>query len=164
MPLSALTSTTARYEEAGFAKLVDASATMGADLTSSSRLQGGKQNWLPLCVQLDGSVVIWHVLDWLPTACCSYGARSKNENRACQLPINQGTSNNNNEQLARANRNKKPTHQHQHQHQHHAYITHHTPLGTPALGTRGTRTKTNIGPITKQNRNPALQTRYQGPN
>ena len=32
MPLSALTSTTARYEKAGFAKPVDASATMGADL------------------------------------------------------------------------------------------------------------------------------------
>jgi hypothetical protein len=35
MPLSALTSTTASSKKAGFAKLVDASATMGADLTSS---------------------------------------------------------------------------------------------------------------------------------
>jgi hypothetical protein len=32
-PLSALTSTTARYEKAGFAKPVDASATTGANLT-----------------------------------------------------------------------------------------------------------------------------------
>jgi hypothetical protein len=30
--ISALTSTTARHEKAGFAKLVDASATMGANL------------------------------------------------------------------------------------------------------------------------------------
>jgi hypothetical protein len=32
MSLSALPSTTARYEKAGFAKLVDAGATMGANL------------------------------------------------------------------------------------------------------------------------------------
>ena len=37
MPLSALTSTTAKYEEAGFAKLIDASATMGANLALARR-------------------------------------------------------------------------------------------------------------------------------
>jgi hypothetical protein len=35
---------TARYEKAGFAKPVDASATIGADLALARR----KQNWLPL--------------------------------------------------------------------------------------------------------------------
>ena len=78
MPLSALTSTTARYEKARFAKLVDASSvTMGANLAPRK-----VKKKAAAVVQLDGSVLIWHMLDWLPTACCLYGARSKNENRA----------------------------------------------------------------------------------
>jgi hypothetical protein len=28
-------------------------------------------------VQLDGSVLIWHMMDWFLTACCLYGARLK---------------------------------------------------------------------------------------
>jgi hypothetical protein len=33
-------------------------------------------------VQLDGSVLIWHMMDWFSTACCLYGARSKSEGRS----------------------------------------------------------------------------------
>jgi hypothetical protein len=32
-------------------------------------------------VQLAGSVLIWHMIEWFSTACCLYGARSKNENK-----------------------------------------------------------------------------------
>jgi hypothetical protein len=31
-------------------------------------------------VQLDGSVLIWHMIDWLSMACCLYGAHQKNGN------------------------------------------------------------------------------------
>jgi hypothetical protein len=51
---------------------------MGANL-ALARL---KKKLAAAAVQLDGSVLIWHMIDWLPTACCLYGARSKNENRA----------------------------------------------------------------------------------
>jgi hypothetical protein len=30
-------------------------------------------------VQLDGSVLIWHMIEWFLTACCKYRARSKSE-------------------------------------------------------------------------------------
>jgi hypothetical protein len=36
-------------------------------------------------VQLDGSVLIWHMIDWFSTACCLYGARSKNEHALYSL-------------------------------------------------------------------------------
>jgi hypothetical protein len=70
--------TTARYEKAGFAKLVDASATMGANLALA-----GLKKMAAAVVQLGGSVLIWHMIEWFSMACCLYlyAARSKNENR-----------------------------------------------------------------------------------
>jgi hypothetical protein len=53
MPLSALTSTTARYKKAGFAKLVDASATVGANLALARFFF-----FAAAVVQLGGSVLI----------------------------------------------------------------------------------------------------------
>jgi hypothetical protein len=37
----------------------------------------------PAVVQLAGSVLIWHMTERVLTACCLYGARSKNGNRPC---------------------------------------------------------------------------------
>jgi hypothetical protein len=59
MPLSALTSTTASSsKKAGFAKPVDASAAMGADLALASS-QGKKTKLAAAVVQLGGSVLIF---------------------------------------------------------------------------------------------------------
>jgi hypothetical protein len=41
----------------------------------------GKKKLAAAVVQLDGSVFIWHMIDWFSTACFLYGARLKNENR-----------------------------------------------------------------------------------
>jgi hypothetical protein len=71
MPLSALTSTTARYEKAGFAKLVDASATRVL-IWRSPLASPGKTKLAAAVVQLDGPVLIWHMFDWVSTACCLY--------------------------------------------------------------------------------------------
>jgi hypothetical protein len=37
------------------------------------------QNLAAAAVQLDGSVLDLHMIEWLSTACCLYAARSKNE-------------------------------------------------------------------------------------
>jgi hypothetical protein len=73
-PLSALTSITARYEKAGFAKLVDASVTLGANLTLARREE---EKNAAAVVQLNGSFLIWHMIDWFSTACCIWGAFKK---------------------------------------------------------------------------------------
>jgi hypothetical protein len=53
---------------------------MGANLALARQTK----IWLPLSsiVQLDGSVLIWHMIEWVSTACCLYGARSKSEGRS----------------------------------------------------------------------------------
>jgi hypothetical protein len=51
---------------------------MGANLA----LARWKKNLAAAVVQLDGSVLTWHMIEWFSTACCLYAARSKNENRA----------------------------------------------------------------------------------
>jgi hypothetical protein len=56
----------------------DASATMGANLALARR----KKKLAAAVVQLDGSVLIWHMIEWFSTACCLYGARSKREGRS----------------------------------------------------------------------------------
>jgi hypothetical protein len=55
---------------------------MGADNLALARFL--KKNGRRVVVQLDGSVLIRHMIEWFSTACCCclYGARSKNENRA----------------------------------------------------------------------------------
>jgi hypothetical protein len=45
---------------------------MGANL-ALARL---KKKLAAAVVQLDGSVFIWHMMDWFSTACCLYGART----------------------------------------------------------------------------------------
>jgi hypothetical protein len=49
------------------------------------RSQGEKKNLAAAVVQLDGSVFIWHMIDWFSTACCLYGARLKSEGRPYEL-------------------------------------------------------------------------------
>jgi hypothetical protein len=51
---------------------------MGSNLA----LARWKNKMAAAVVQLDGSVLIWHMIEWFSTACCLYGARLKNENRA----------------------------------------------------------------------------------
>jgi hypothetical protein len=90
----------------------DASAAMGANLALATRkviffwtaavvcrptrrfgfnfaYDGGVFNGLLCCVlficgtfKKMKTAPIWHVIDWFSTACCLYGARLKNENRA----------------------------------------------------------------------------------
>jgi hypothetical protein len=79
MPLSALTSTTARYEKADYAKLVVVLTCNShdlADLTTAGHL---KTKLAPAIALLDGSVLIWYMTDWFSTAWCLYGARLKTE-------------------------------------------------------------------------------------
>jgi hypothetical protein len=52
---------------------------MGANLALTRR----KKKLAAAVVQLAGSVLIWHVVEWFSTACCLYGARSKNKNTHC---------------------------------------------------------------------------------
>jgi hypothetical protein len=52
---------------------------MGANLALASKV---KKKLAAAVVQLDGSVFIWHMIDWFSTACCLYGARSKSEGRS----------------------------------------------------------------------------------
>jgi hypothetical protein len=33
--------------------------------------------WAAVVVQLDGSVLIWHMTDWFSTACCIWGTVKK---------------------------------------------------------------------------------------
>jgi hypothetical protein len=73
MPLSALTSTTARYEEAGFAKLVDAGVTMGANPTPASK---AKKYKMAAAVPSNSTRYTGFQR---PTACCLCGARLKYE-------------------------------------------------------------------------------------
>jgi hypothetical protein len=44
-------------------------------------------------VQLDGSVLIWHMMDWFSTGCCLYGTRSKSEGRSYVHHIRNGDFN-----------------------------------------------------------------------
>jgi hypothetical protein len=81
MPLSALASTTASSKKAGFAKLVDAGVTMGANGPVLIWRSQGDFFLAAAVVQLDGSVLIWHMIEWFSTACCLYGARLKSEGR-----------------------------------------------------------------------------------
>jgi hypothetical protein len=48
---------------------------MGADLALARQ----QNKMAAAVVQLDGSVLIWHMINWLSTACCLYGARLQNE-------------------------------------------------------------------------------------
>jgi hypothetical protein len=61
---------------------------MGANSEIKSGARKVKKNLAAAVVQLDGSVLIWHMIEWVSTACCLYlyAARSKNENRAYQTP------------------------------------------------------------------------------
>jgi hypothetical protein len=50
---------------------------MGAWNLALARLN--KKKLAAAVIQLDGSVYIWHMIDWVLTACCLYGASLKNE-------------------------------------------------------------------------------------
>jgi hypothetical protein len=46
----------------------------------------GKNKLAAAVVQLDGSVLIWHMTEWFSTACCLYGARLKSEHALYVVP------------------------------------------------------------------------------
>jgi hypothetical protein len=57
---------------------------MGANLTLARFLKKTGCRCRPT---RDGSVSIWHMIDWFSTACCLYGARVKSEGRPCGAVI-----------------------------------------------------------------------------
>jgi hypothetical protein len=78
------TSTTARYEKAGYAKLVVVLTCKESRFGESDDRPSENQNWLPPVALLGGSVLIWYMADHRllfnaqrPVVCCLYGARFK---------------------------------------------------------------------------------------